>query len=96
MGTAERRKREAAHRRAAILAAAKKLIGDRVCLKGYTDLIYVIKMGTPETIREAVREIIRVGAPGGGFILGSSDSFRDSSFENVKAFFDAAREFGSY
>jgi uroporphyrinogen decarboxylase len=79
------------------LAEAKRLYGDRTCLKGYTDLLYVIKMGTPETIEQAVREAIEIAAPGGGFILGSSDSIREGTpVENVKAYFRAAHKHGDY
>lgn len=78
------------------LKAAKALIGDRVCLNGNIDLIYVIKMGTPEQIREAVRQAIADAGAGGGFILGTSDSIRDTDVGNVRAYFDAAREFGAY
>ncbi len=54
-------------------------------------------MGTPEKIREEVANAIKIGAPGGGFILGISDSIRDGiPLENVKAYFSAGREFGKY
>ncbi len=79
------------------LAEAKRLYGDRTCLKGHMDLLYVIKMGTPETIAEAVREAIEVAAPGGGFILGSSDSIREGTpVGNVRAYFEAAHRYGKY
>ncbi|MHB0874436.1 MAG: uroporphyrinogen decarboxylase family protein [Anaerolineae bacterium] len=78
------------------LAEAKRTVGDRLCLKGYTDLLYVVKMGTPELIRDTVRQAILTAAPGGGFILGSSDSFRDTGVANVRAYFQAARDFGDY
>jgi uroporphyrinogen decarboxylase len=70
-------------------------IGDRVCLMGYVDLLYVIQMGTPELIDRTVKQAIETAAPGGGFILGTSDSIRDGTpFENVQAYFDAARKYG--
>ena len=50
------------------LADAKRRIGDRVCLIGnvqYDDLA----RGSKEKIERLVREAIRDGAPGGGFIL---------------------------
>jgi len=78
------------------LASAKARIGDRVCLKGNVDQVNVILRGTPAEIREAVREAVAVGAPGGGFILSTADSIRpETRWENVAAFFDAAHEFAS-
>ncbi len=78
------------------LKQAKEMVGDRICLNGNIDLIYVIKMGTPDQIREAVRGAILDAAPGGGFILGTSDSIRDTEPENVRAYFEAARDYGDY
>ena len=79
------------------LAAAKRLYGRQTCLKGYIDLLYVIKEGTPELIERTVREAIEVAAPGGGFILGTSDSIRDGTpLENVLAYYAAAHKYGRY
>jgi uroporphyrinogen decarboxylase len=79
------------------LGEAKRSIGDRVCLKGNIDVIYVMQQGTPQQVREAVREAIRVAAPGGGFILSNSSSFlAETPRENIEAFFTAARDFGRY
>ena len=79
------------------LAAAKREFGRDICFKGYADLLYVVKMGTPDLVAATVREAMEIGKPGGGFILGSSDSFRDGTpVENVKAYFDAARKYGAY
>ena len=77
------------------LAEAKRRIGGRVCLMGHTDLINVIQRGTPELIERVVREAIETAGPT-GFILGTSDSIRDGTpIENVRAYFDAARKYGS-
>jgi uroporphyrinogen decarboxylase len=79
------------------LAEAKRLYGARTCLKGYVDLLYVIKMGTPEDVWRTVREAIEVAAPGGGFILGTSDSIREGTpIENLLAYFQAAQRYGAY
>jgi len=78
------------------LKQAKALVGDRICFNGYVDAINVVKNGTIEQIRETVRQAIVDGAPGGGFIIGSSDGIRDAPKENVRAYFDACREFGDY
>lgn len=77
------------------LAAVKRRIGDRVCLKGYTDLIYVLKMGTPDLVERTVRDAIAIAGPT-GFILGTSDSIRDGTpIENVRAYVEAARRYGA-
>lgn len=61
---------------------------------GYVDLLYVIQRGTPKLIERTVREAIDTAGPT-GFILGSSDSIRDGTpMENVRAYFEAAREYG--
>jgi hypothetical protein len=78
------------------LKQAKAEVGERICLNGYVDAINVIKDGTEEQIRETVRQAILDGAPGGGFILGTSDSIRDAPIGNVRAYFRAGREFGNY
>jgi uroporphyrinogen decarboxylase len=78
------------------LAQAKAQFGDKLCLNGNIDLLHVIKEGTPEFIRRSVRQAILDAAPGGGFILGTSDSIRDACPANVRAFFEAARMYGDY
>jgi len=77
------------------LTKLKKEIGDKVCLKGYIDLWYVIHEGTPKSIEEEVKKAIEIAAPGGGFILGTSDSIRPGTpIENIRAYFRAARKYG--
>lgn len=79
------------------LAQAKRTIGDTVAIKGYVDLLYVIKHGTPELVESTVREAMEVGKPGGGFIIGSSDSFREGTpRENLEAYWRACKEYGRY
>jgi len=76
------------------LAEAKRRIGDAVTLKGYGDLLYVIKMGTPEKVEAMVRYAMETAGPT-GFIFGTSDSIREGTpRENVVAYFAAARKYG--
>mgnify|MGYP000129567825 CR=1 FL=1 len=78
------------------LKVAKEKFGDKVCFKGGIDIVEM-KTTTPERIKEKVAEVIKIGAPGGGFILSTSDSIRDGTpIENVKVFFTAGREYGKY
>ncbi len=79
------------------LALAKQTIGNRVTLKGYVDLLYVVERGTPALIDHTVREAMMIAKPGGGFIIGSSDSFREATPKaNIAAYFDACKRYGIY
>ena len=76
------------------LAQIKARIGERVCLMGYVDLLYILQRGTPELIEGTVRDAIDIAGPE-GFILGTSDSIRDGTpLANVQAYFDAALKYG--
>ena len=77
------------------LADAKRGVGDRLCLKGHVDQVNIVNRGTPEQVRQAVKDAIAIGAPGSGFILGTADSFRpETPPQNLRAYFQAAHEFG--
>jgi len=79
------------------LATAKRTIGERVTLKGWVDLLYVVKHGTPELVERTVREGMEIARPGGGFIIGSSDSFREGTPRaNIDAYFRACKRYGVY
>jgi len=43
------------------LAPAKATIGDRVALKGYVDLLYVVLRGTPDLVERTVAEAMEIG-----------------------------------
>lgn len=79
------------------LGVAKAKIGAQVTLKGYVDLLYVMQRGTPELVERTVAEAMEAAKAGGGFIIGSSDSWREGTpRENVAAYFRACREYGGY
>lgn len=79
------------------LAFAKRTIGQETTLKGYVDLLYVLKHGTARLVEKTVREAMQIAKPGGGFIIGSSDSFREGTpKENISAYFDACKKYGIY
>jgi uroporphyrinogen-III decarboxylase len=79
------------------LREAKTKIGAKVALKGYVDLIYVAMMGTPELMEQTVAEAMEIAKPGGGFIIGSSDTFREGTPpENMHAYFRSCLKYGVY
>jgi len=79
------------------IARVKREYGDRVALVGNIDCGMLLSFGTPEQVRQTVRETIRVAGPGGGFLLASSNSIHSSvKPENYLAMAEAGREFGEY
>ena len=77
------------------LATVKRLVGDRVCITGNIDCAHLLPHGTPKQVREAVRLAIADAAPGGGYILTSSNSIHSSCRpENFVAMVRACQEFG--
>ena len=74
----------------------KREYGDRCALVGNID-IDLLGRGTPEEVRQQVKERIAQLGPGYGYLLSSSNSITEYCLpENVVAMLDALREFGRY
>lgn len=56
------------------LAAAKHQIGERVFIKGNMNAVEMLTYTTPEQVIAHATERIRIGAPGGGYILSTACS----------------------
>ena len=79
------------------LKRVKELVGDKVCLSGNIDCGQLLPHGSPEEVRQAVRQAIADAGPGGGYILSSSNSVHSSCDpRNLVAMVEACREFGAY
>jgi len=79
------------------LAEVKAAYGRRIALKGNVDCSHLMTLGTPEQVSAETRKTLRVGAPGGGFILSSSNSIHSSvKPENYQAMLVTLREYGRY
>lgn len=75
----------------------KRQYGERISLWGNIDCGDVLINGTPDQVRENVKEIISAVAPGGGFVLASSGAITDAiPMENLQAMLTAARDYGTY
>ncbi|MBC8875730.1 MAG: uroporphyrinogen-III decarboxylase [Planctomycetes bacterium] len=75
-------------------AELKAEFGGRLCFSGGVDEQELLPRGTPEQVAGAVRELIDVMAPGGGFFLGPTHNFQaDIPTENILAMYKAAREY---
>jgi len=79
------------------LAKVKALYGDRIAFKGNVDCAQLMTFGTPAEVVEATKEALRQGAPGGGFILSSSNSIHSAvKPENYQALLHTLHKYGRY
>ncbi len=79
------------------IARIKRAYGDRLCLMGNIDINYVLPFASPEEVERAVRETIRVAAPGGGYILSTCNTLiRAIPPENALAMYRAGEVWGRY
>lgn len=75
----------------------KTSYGDHLCFHGCISTAGALAYGTPEEVREDVRQTLEVMKPGGGYMLAPTHHIQDNSpAENVLALYEAAREFGGY
>jgi len=75
----------------------KEQYGRRISLWGNVDCGEILINGTPEQIRENVKDLIGTVAPGGGFVLASSNAIQDwVPMKNLQTMLQAARDYGDY
>jgi MtaA/CmuA family methyltransferase len=74
------------------LAAARRALNARACLKGNCDPVEVLLRGTPATIAERARQDIAIGGRT-GYILGAGcEVAPETPEENLHAYVEAARQ----
>ena len=79
------------------IAKVKAEYGDRVCLVGNIDCGELLSHGTVEQVVEEVRQCIAAAAPGGGYMLSSSNSIHSSvNPGNYVAMVRAGHKYGRY
>lgn len=78
------------------LAALKRQYGDKLCFYGAIDVQQCIPSGTVEDVKAQVRDAIKAGAGGGGYIVAPAHIVpAETKPENVLAFFEAVRQYGA-
>jgi uroporphyrinogen-III decarboxylase len=79
-------------------AKLKQEHGDRLTFwGGGVETQSTLPFGTPEEVREEVRERIRIFAPSGGFVFNPVHNIQPNTPpQNIQAAYEAALEFGSY
>ena len=75
----------------------KETYGDRLAFSGGLGVQSILPFGSPEEVRQHVRQVIETLGAGGGLIVGPAHVIeRDTSFENIFAMLNAIDEFGCY
>ena len=75
----------------------KKEWGDKVALMGTVGVQSTLSFGTPQDVKDTIREQIEVMGQNGGFFLKPANAvLPDVPWENIVAFFEAADEYGWY
>ncbi len=75
----------------------KNRYGNRLCILGNIDCTYLLPFGSEEEVEKSVKETIAVAAPGGGYVISSSNSIHPGCKpENYIAMVKAARKYGVY
>ena len=77
--------------------ALREQFGGQICFHGGLDTQDVLPHGSPEDVVTEVQHLLRVFAPGGGYIFNSSQALMpDTPVENIDAMYRAARRWGRY
>jgi len=71
------------------MVQAKKVLGDRVCIRGNVPGS-LLATGTPDDVKRYCRTLMETVGQDGGFILDTATSLDDAKPENVRAMFEAA------
>ena len=79
------------------IGEVKAYLGGSACIIGNIDCRDLLPFGTEEDVAKTVKETIEVAAPGGAYIISSSNSIHPGCKpENYIAMVRAAHEYGVY
>ncbi len=79
------------------IADLKRRFGQKLTLMGNIDCAHLLCYGSPAEVAAETRRVIQAAAPGGGFVLTSSNSIHGGvRLENYMAMLETARTFGNY
>ena len=80
------------------LRQLKETFGDRILFNGAIDSHHVLIDVTPQSVRDATREILDIMKPGGGYVAGASHDtiLEETPLENVLVMFETVRQYGVY
>jgi len=74
----------------------KREYGDRLCFHGGIDIEHIVPFGTVDEVRDHVKEVIDILAPGGGYWFKAQAISPVIPPENIIAAYECAIEYGRY
>ncbi|MBN1847601.1 MAG: hypothetical protein JW932_03365 [Deltaproteobacteria bacterium] len=74
---------------------AKEILGDTVCFRGNVP-VSLLNTGTPEEVKDYVKELIDVVGREGGLIVDCGSVIDEAKHENIKAMIEFTKEYGRY
>ena len=77
------------------MALAKSKLKDIACISGGFST-NILQFGKPEQVKDEVKRLLDICAPGGGFIFETSSALSHVKRENVEAMFETVKEYGKY
>ena len=79
------------------IGEVKQEFGSQIAIIGNIDCSNLLCFATPEEVRNVVRDTIKAAAPGGGYMLSSSNTLTSiTSLDNLRAMMQAVKDFGEY
>lgn len=77
------------------MTRAKEILGDYACIMGNIPSSLLVT-GRPDDIKASCRKLIETAGKGGGYIMAPGAAADETKVENLKAMFEAAKEYGVY
>jgi hypothetical protein len=77
------------------MARAKKIMGDVACIGGNVPTA-LLAVGTPQQVKDCVKNLIDTCAEGGGYVVANGVAADEIKPENMKVMIDFTKEYGVY
>ncbi len=74
---------------------AKEVLGGKICIAGNMP-VSILQLGTPEDVKEKVRELVDVAGKDGGYIMAPASALDEVKPKNLKTMIDYTKEYGRY
>jgi uroporphyrinogen decarboxylase len=78
------------------LAEARRRVGDRLCLCGNVDITHTLVDASREEVFREVKQCIKDGATGGGYIVAATNSHNALNAQNLAWMVEATDKYGHY